>query len=156
MDNRPIGVCDSGLGGIVVLSELMKMLPNEKFIYLGDTARFPYGNKTEEKLSEYLKEIINFLITKDVKSVIVACGTASTVLPRVLEEKFDVPVIGIIESTAAGVSSDGQTIGVISTERTTRSGAWTKEIKARNADKKVIENSCPVLAPLAEARMDRE
>jgi len=151
MNNKPIGICDSGIGGIVVLSEIVKSLPNESFIYLGDTARFPYGTKSKENLIKYTKEMINFLINQDVKAIIIACGTASTVLPTILEESYPVPIIGILESSLIKFDTKQKEIGVIATSRTIASKAWDIILKKDSPNIEIVANACPILAPLAEA-----
>ena len=147
MDNRPIGICDSGIGGIVVLSEIIKLLPNENFIYLGDTARFPYGNKSKDNIIKYTKESIEFLIDNGVKAVVVACGTASSILSEI-NKKYEVPVIGIIESVTI---NNHQKIGVIATPRTIASQVWNKYLEKKYPKIEIIGVPCPILAPLAEA-----
>jgi len=151
MDNRPIGICDSGVGGIVVLSESIKLLPNEDFIYLGDTGRFPYGTKSKGNIINYTKESIEFLINQNVKMVVVACGTASSILPEVLNESYSVPVIGVLEPILADIDSDTKKIGVIATSRTIASGAWNNILKEKFPNLEIIESACPILASLAEA-----
>jgi len=149
MDNRPIGVCDSGIGGIVVLSEIIKKLPHESFIYLGDTGRFPYGSKSQENIIKYTKESIAFLIKQNVKAIVVACGTASTVLSEVLKYKYPVPIIGIIEPTMNAIT--GPNVAVIATARTIASKVWDQILLEHNPNLKIASNGCPLLAPMAEA-----
>jgi len=151
MNNKSIGICDSGVGGIAVLSEIIKTLPEESYIYLGDTARFPYGSKSKESLIKYTKEMINFLINQDVKVVVVACGTASSVLPEVLEQKYPVPIIGILEPTLIRIDDNTKEIGIIATSRTITSKAWDKIVNEKYPNINIITNACPILAPLAEA-----
>ncbi|MCL2384035.1 MAG: glutamate racemase [Oscillospiraceae bacterium] len=151
MDNRPIGVCDSGIGGIVVLSEIIKLLPNEKFIYLGDTGRFPYGTKSKETLVRYTKESVEFLISKNVKAIVIACGTASSVLAEVLKENYGVPIIGVFKPTVLGISKSDKKIGIIATSRTIASKEWDVMIKQVHPNKEIVDKACPILAPLAEA-----
>ena len=150
LDNRPIGVCDSGIGGVVVLSEIIKLLPKENFIYLGDTGRFPYGTKSKENLIKYTKEMIEFLINKNVKEIVIACGTASSVLSEVLKENYNVPITGVFKPTVLGINKQSTSIGVIATSRTIASKAWEIAIKEIDSNKKIITNGCPILASLAE------
>lgn len=155
MDNRPIGVFDSGLGGLNVLKELKKKLPNENFIYLGDTKRFPYGSKSKEAIIQISKENVEFLINKDVKLVIIACGTATSQALDSLKEEYDIPIIGIIEPTILNmkerINNDSEvTIGIIATKGTIRSGAWENTILKYIPDASVINQSAPLLATMAE------
>ena len=150
MDSRPIGVYDSGVGGIVVLSEIIKILPNEDFIYLGDTARFPYGTKSKENIIKYTKESIKFLIDKNVKAIVIACGTASTVLPEVLKTTYNIPIIGVLEPTIASIDDKTKKIGIIATSRTITSKAWDIMLIDKYPNLEIISNACPILASLAE------
>lgn len=99
MDNRPIGVFDSGVGGMTVLKELAKQLPNENFIYLGDTKRFPYGSKSKESIIELTKDGVEFLINKGVKLIVIACGTATSQALEEVQPLYNIPIIGVIEPT---------------------------------------------------------
>jgi len=151
MDNRPIGICDSGVGGIVVLSEIIKLLPNESFIYLGDTGRFPYGTKSKDSIIKYTEESIEFLIGKNVKAIVVACGTASTVLPEILKTKYNLPIIGVLEPTLLQIDNNNKKIGIIATPRTIASKTWDLILKEKYPNREVIGKACPLLVPLAEA-----
>lgn len=154
MDNRPIGVFDSGLGGLTVLSELMKKFQKEKFIYLGDTKRFPYGQKSTDAIIEISKKNIDFLISKDVKLIIIACGTVTSQALDTLKNIYDIPIIGIIEPTVINlknrINDNEKNIGVIATKGTIRSGAWEKSILKHIPDSKVINEPAPLLATMAE------
>lgn len=154
MDSRPIGVFDSGLGGLNVLKELMKVFPNEKFIYLGDTKRFPYGQKSREAIIDISKQNVEFLISKGVKLVIIACGTATSQALDIIKELYDVPIIGIIEPTVLNlknrIKNDEKNIGVIATKGTIRSGAWEKKILEYIPDCHIINEPAPLLATMAE------
>ncbi|MCI8396885.1 MAG: hypothetical protein HFJ52_04350 [Clostridia bacterium] len=99
MENKPIGIFDSGVGGLTVLAEIKKLLPNQDIIYLGDTLNFPYGSKTKEEIIKYSKENVEFLLSQNVKLVVIACGTATSQALDVVQEKYNVPIIGIIEPT---------------------------------------------------------
>ena len=105
MDNRPIGVFDSGVGGMTVLKELAKQLPNENFIYLGDTLNFPYGEKSKEEIVKYSRKNIEYLISQNVKMVVIACGTATSQALKEMKEIFSIPIIGIIKPTADYVTN---------------------------------------------------
>ena len=154
MDNRPIGVFDSGLGGLTVLNELMKKFPEEKFIYLGDTKRFPYGQKSADAIIEISKKNIDFLISKDVKLIIIACGTVTSQALDTLKNIYDIPIIGIIEPTVINlknrIKDNEKNIGVIATKGTIRSGAWEKSILKYIPDSIVINEPAPLLATMAE------
>lgn len=157
MDNRPIGVFDSGLGGLTAVKELKKIMPHEDIIYLGDTARVPYGSRSEETLIKYTVQDINFLLTHDIKAIVVACGTASSVsVPKILD-KYDVPIFDVVKPTVLSAISGkkGQKIGIIGTKATIKSGSYEKLIKEisseKNLDIKVFAKACPLFVPLVEA-----
>jgi len=151
IDNA-IGIFDSGIGGLTVLHSIRDHLPNEDTIYLGDTARVPYGTKSARIVTQYAMEIGTFLAKMNVKALVVACNTASAVALPSLRGAFDLPVIGMIYSAArkaASVSRNGR-IGVIGTEGTIRSGAYERAVKEINPDLIVEGRACPLLVPLAE------
>lgn len=153
MDNRPIGVFDSGLGGLNVLKELMLKMPNEKYIYLGDTARFPYGQKSKEAIIEISKQNIEFLISKNVKMIIIACGTATSQALEEVKRLYDVPIVGIIEPTVINLKKivgKKEEIGVIATKGTIRSGEWEKKIHELIPEATIISQEAPLLATMAE------
>ena len=129
-----IGVFDSGIGGLTVLKEIRKVLPDEKIYYLGDTARVPYGEKTKELIIRYSKEIVEFLLEKNVSAIVVACNTATALALKELKETFKIPIIGVIEAgarTAIEATESGK-IGVIGTKATIQSGKYEEEIKLFN------------------------
>jgi glutamate racemase len=149
---KAIGIFDSGVGGLTVLKEVMKTLPQEDTIYLGDTARVPYGTKSPETVTRYAMEITSFLVGRDIKLLIAACNTASAVSLDALKKRFPIPIVGVIEPgamRAASVTRSGK-IGVIGTEGTIRSSAYTKAIKRINPGIEVITRPCPLFVPLAE------
>ena len=151
MNNKAIGIFDSGIGGLMVLKEMMKKMPNEKYIYLGDTKNFPYGEKNKENIIKYTKNNIKTLIKYDVKLIVIACGTATSQALDKVKNEFEVPIIGIIEPTVNYISTLGlNKIGVMATTGTIRSGAWGKAIKEKSPNMKVVNLACPVLANLAE------
>lgn len=153
MDSRPIGVFDSGLGGLNVLKELRKELPDENFIYLGDTKRFPYGQKSAEAIIDISKQNVEFLISKNVKLVVIACGTATSQALNTLSGLYEVPIVGIIEPTVLNLKNrigDKKRIGVIATKGTIRSGAWEKKILEYIPDSVVTNEEAPLLATMAE------
>ncbi len=147
-----IGIFDSGVGGLTVVSEVIKALPNENIIYFGDTARVPYGSKSKETVTKYSKQIMNFLISKNVKAVIVACNTASSNSYDELVQSFDVPIIEVVRPGVQLCLStpDVKNVGVIGTERTIISGAYEKFLKAQRPDITVFSKACPLFVPLAE------
>lgn len=151
MDNRPIGMFDSGVGGLTVYKEVKKMIPNEKIIYLGDTKRFPYGSKTKETIIEFSKECIEFLISKNVKMIIIACGTATSYALEQVKNIYNIPIIGIIDPTVDYIQHKRyKKIGVIATRGTILSGSWEAKLKNERHNIQVVSKECPLLAPMAE------
>ncbi|MEG1285030.1 MAG: glutamate racemase [Romboutsia sp.] len=152
MSNRPIGVFDSGLGGLTVLKEIMKILPNENIIYFGDTARVPYGPRSKETVIKYTFQAIKFLISKDVKSIVIACNTASARALKEAQEKYELPILGVIEAGAktAAYSTNNKIVGVIGTEGTINSKAYNVEIGKIDKDIKIIDKACPLFVPIVE------
>lgn len=152
MNKKAIGIYDSGVGGLTVFKEIKKKMPNENIIYLGDTRNFPYGNKEKKEIIEFAIQNTEILIKEQVKIVIVACGTATSQAIDILRQKFDIPIIGIIEPTVQYIKNQGyHKVGVIATEGTIRSGAWEKILKQEIPDIKVINKACPMLANIAES-----
>ena len=155
MDKRPIGIFDSGVGGMTVLAEIRKHFPNEDLIYLGDTKNFPYGDKSKETIIKMATKCAGFLISKDVKLIIIACGTATSQALEELRRIYKVPIIGIITPTILNIKKNideakQTTIGVIATEGTIRSNKWQEEIEEVITNVQVINKACPLLAPMAE------
>ncbi len=150
--DRPIGVFDSGIGGLTVLKALTAALPAEDFIYLGDTARLPYGTKSNEVIIRYSKENTSFLLAKGIKMLVVACNTSSAVALDAIASDTMVPVIGVIEpgAHAAAKASRIGKIGVIGTEATIASGAYTRAIQRLSPRAEIYTRACPLLVPLAE------
>jgi glutamate racemase len=151
-DNRPIGIFDSGVGGLTVVDQIWKILPNEYLIYFGDTARVPYGTKSKETVTKFSVENVEFLMKHDVKLVLVACNTASSLSLDFLKKCFRVPMIGVIEPgarEAASATRSGR-IGVIGTRATISSGAYEGVIKKLSRNSNVYAQSCPLFVPLAE------
>jgi glutamate racemase len=149
---RPIGVFDSGIGGLTVVKALCDRLPNETIVYLGDTARVPYGPKSPDTVQRYSLELAHMLMQKDAKALVVACNTVSSVALPLLTRKFSVPVIGVIEpgARAALQATRNQHVGVIGTRATIRSGAYEKALRARDGNVRVSSRACPLLVPLIE------
>ena len=151
MNNKAIGIFDSGVGGLTVLAEICKTLPNENIIYLGDTKNFPYGSKSKEEIIEFAMQNVKTLMEKQAKVIIIACGTATSQALDVLKQKFDIPIIGIIDPTVEYVKNKKyQEIGVIATEGTIRSGAWEQKLKEKMPEINVTNKACPMLATIAE------
>lgn len=149
---KAIGIFDSGVGGLTVLKEIVRALPQEDTIYLGDTARVPYGTKSPETVTRYARQITAFLVQRDIKLLVVACNTASAVSLDALKETFDLPIVGVIEPgarRAAAVTRTGK-VGVIGTAGTIKSSAYSKAIKRINPEIQVVTRACPLFVPLAE------
>lgn len=152
MDKRYIGVFDSGLGGLTVLKEIQRELPNENTIYFGDIARVPYGPKSESEIVEYTKQAIDFLISKDVKVVVIACNTATARALAKVKNRYRVPVIGVIDGgvKTAIMSTKNKKIGVIGTEGTINSDQYNKKIKEIDNEIYVYSKACPPFVELVE------
>lgn len=149
--NAPIGLYDSGLGGLSVVREVLRQLPHESLTYIGDTARVPYGGRTPDELLAFNREILDLLLQSGVKAVVVACNTSSAVALPVLDAECPVPILGLIEAGARAAVSEGRRIGVIATEATIRSRAHVRAIEAMDAPCQVFPTSCPLLVPMIEA-----
>ena len=150
--NLPIGIFDSGVGGLTVYRALHEHLPNERFIYLGDTARVPYGTKSLATVERYAVENARFLASHGIKLLVVACNTASALALPAIRSALKIDVVGVIGpgARAAAALSKGKRIGVVATESTVQSGAYTRAIKKADAKATVIERACPLFVPLAE------
>jgi glutamate racemase len=150
-DNRPIGLFDSGIGGLTILRSLMSALPNESFIYLGDTARLPYGSKSPETIKRYVKQNMTLLGNLDVKGVVVACNSASTVLLD-KDTEFPVPIYNVIEPGAESALQVSTTkrIGVIGTNATVHAHAYGHVLQKLDSNCTVFSRACPLLVPLVE------
>ena len=156
--SQPIGVFDSGVGGLSVLKHLVHFLPSEHYVYLGDTARVPYGNKSVETVQQYSKQCTQFLLRQNVKLIVVACNTASSVAMDIIRACSSVPVIGVIEPCAQAVCEQTRNgvIGVIGTRATVGSKAYEEAIfskagsKVMAKDMRVLSQACPLFVPLAE------
>lgn len=150
--HAPIGVFDSGVGGLTVAREIMRQIPNERIVYFGDTARVPYGSKSQDTIIRYSRQIIRFLRTKGVKAIVVACNTASAFALETIKPELDIPIIGVVKpgaKVAAQTTKNGK-IGVIGTEGTIRSEIYTKTIHKENSKAEVMGKACPLLVPLVE------
>ena len=151
MDNRPIGVFDSGLGGLTAFKELEKLLPHEDIIYFGDTGRVPYGTKSKETIRRYTAQIISFLRAHKVKAVLAACGTVSSVASDI-GAASGIPFVDVLHSTAAAAvkASKNCKIGIIGTPATIASGSYEREMLKLNADLTAFGQACPMFVPLVE------
>ena len=149
---RPIGIFDSGIGGLTVVKELKKQLPNEQLIYFGDTARIPYGTKSKKLIQQFAVEDARFLMQFDIKLLIVACNTASALAIDTLREHFSLPIVGVVKpgARAAAVQTKNRKIGVIGTPSTINSDAYADEIKFHLDSEDVYSQACPLLVPLVE------
>ncbi len=150
--DRPIGIFDSGIGGLTVVRSLAKRMPREDIIYFGDTARVPYGNKSKSTIIRFSEQIMEFLVKKKVKYVIIACNTASGFALEHIENKYSLPVEGVIKSGVeeAVKLSGGPKIGVIGTRSTIESGSYLKELKSKDPSFTLYSQACPLLVPLVE------
>jgi glutamate racemase len=149
---KPVGVFDSGIGGLTVVKRLSSVLPEENIVYFGDTARVPYGSKSNSTVIEYSLQDAKFLMNKNVKAIVVACNTASSIALKHLKENFGVPVIGMIDpgAQAAVNSTRNGRIGVIGTRATINNNAYSQAIKKLSPELQVFEKACPLFVPLAE------
>ena len=149
MDKRPIGVFDSGLGGLTVVKELMKWLPREDIVYFGDTARIPYGTRSNETVIRYSEQCIRFLLSQGIKMIVIACNTVSSISLDIVKEKFDIPILGVIEPGAreAAASTRNKRLGVIGTQATIRSRAYEKAVSRLDPEIRIFTNPCTLLYP---------
>jgi glutamate racemase len=152
LDTRPVGVFDSGIGGLTVVKEIMKIIPNEDIVYFGDTARVPYGSKSKETIIKFARQDARFLIEKGVKAIVIACNTASAFSLETLKNELSIPIIGVIEpgAHAAVKSTVNGNIGIIGTEGTIGSGAYEKAILKLRSDYRISGYPCPLFVPLVE------
>lgn len=152
ISGAPIGVFDSGVGGLTVAREIMRNLPNEHIVYFGDTARVPYGSKSKDTVIRYSRQIIRFLLTQNVKAIVIACNTASALALETVEKEFDIPIIGVIESgaRAAAAATVNKRVGVIGTESTINSRMYNRCIGELDPEITVLGKACPLFCPLVE------
>lgn len=150
--SRPIGIFDSGIGGLTVLKEISRILPDENVVYFGDTARVPYGTKSKETVIKFSVQDADFLMDLDVKMIVVACNTASSLSIDVLKRRYDVPLVGVIEPGAAKAAriTGSMKVGVIGTKATIASGIYEREIRSLDPRIDVVSASCPLFVPLVE------
>lgn len=150
--NRPIGIFDSGLGGLTVVKELVAALPKENLVYFGDTARVPYGTKSRETIIRYSREIVEVLLKYKVKMIVVACNTASSLALDVLKRECPVPVVGVIDPGVrkAALSTKSKKIGIIATQSTVKSGKYTQRLNDFQPHLHIVSQPCPLFVPLVE------
>ncbi|WP_330571861.1 glutamate racemase [Muricomes intestini] len=148
----PIGVFDSGVGGLTVVREMIRQLPDENIVYFGDTARVPYGSKSQNTIIRFSEQIIRFLQKKQVKTIVIACNTASALALDAVRDEFDVPILGVVTpgARAAVEATRNLKVGVVGTDATVQSGVYTKIIQRMNPKIEVIEKACPLFVPLVE------
>jgi len=148
----PIGVFDSGVGGLTVVREIMRQIPQERIVYFGDTARVPYGTKSRDTVLRYSRQIVRFLQTRQVKAIVIACNTASAYAPEVLQQEIDIPILGVVKPGArvAAQETSGGNIGVIGTEGTVGSHIYRDYIQSICPKARVFEKACPLFVSLAE------
>ncbi|MGN0480557.1 MAG: glutamate racemase [Lachnospiraceae bacterium] len=153
--DAPIGVFDSGVGGLTVAREIINQIPNERIVYFGDTARVPYGSKSKDTIIRFSRQIIRFLQTEGVKAIVIACNTASAFAIDVVSKEFDMPIIGVVKPGArvAAATTKNNRIGIIGTEGTINSGIYTEFITNLRPEVKVIGKACPLFVPLVEEGM---
>ncbi|EGE53978.1 glutamate racemase [Streptococcus parauberis] len=153
MDNRPIGFLDSGVGGLTVVRELRRQLPHENIVYIGDSARAPYGPRPAEQIREFTWDLVNFLLTKDVKMIVFACNTATAVAWEEVKEALSIPVLGVIlpGSSAAIKSTTNRKVGVIGTPMTVSSNIYQEKIQLLAPMLSVISLACPKFVPIVES-----
>ncbi|MER2063341.1 MAG: glutamate racemase [Alkalibacterium sp.] len=152
MSNRPIGLLDSGVGGLTVLKAVKDRLPNESFVYIGDTKRCPYGNRTTEEIITYTLEMVQFLMEQHVKMIVIACNTATAHALDIVKDKVDVPVIGVVGpgSAAAAANSETKEIGVLATLSTVESGFYEQSLLEKDQALKVKSLACPEFVDIVE------
>ena len=157
MNNNKVGVFDSGIGGLSVFSRLIKMLPNENYIYFGDTLHLPYGNKTKEELIEISLNIFDFFKEKGVKAVVMACNTTSATVYDVVKSKYDFEIYPIVQNVSNCIANKGyKRIGVFATNATVNSHAYKKELQKCNSNLEVFETACPTWVSIVENSLQKE
>lgn len=152
MDRRPIGVFDSGLGGLTAVRELARLMPEEELVYFGDTGRVPYGGRSRDTIIKYARQDMNFLRSFDPKAIVIACGTVSTTALDVLQRENDIPVFGVVEPAvhAAAERTVSGRVGLIGTKASIRTRTYERELGKLRPDAQVLSEACPLLVPLVE------
>lgn len=150
--DAPIGVFDSGIGGLTVAKEIMRQLPGENLVYFGDTARVPYGTKSRDTVCKYSRQIARFLLSQNVKAIVIACNTASALAMEELEDMLEVPVIDVVQPGArmAAASTQNHKIGILGTQSTIKSGIYERYLHRMNPELTVVSKACPLFVPLVE------
>ena len=158
MKNLSIGMFDSGIGGLTVLKEVKKLLPSEHILYLGDSARVPYGSKSPQTVTRYALESAIFLLTKGIKLLVIACNTSSALALHILKKKLPIPVLGVIDPAAVEAARLTRTkrVGVIGTRATTRSMAYEKAVRKLDAEIEVVSMACPLFVPIVEEGLEND
>ena len=153
MDQRPIGVFDSGLGGLTAVHSLWRILPEEDLIYFGDTARVPYGGRSRETILKYARQDVRFLRSFDLKAILIACGTVTTTSLDILQAENDLPMVGVVEPTCrrAVLVTKNRRVGMIATAASVRSGAYEAALRRLDPEVTVFSKACPLFVPLTEA-----
>ena len=152
MDMRPIGVFDSGLGGLTAVASLRRILPEEDLIYFGDTARVPYGGRSKETILKYARQDVRFLRSFDLKAILIACGTVTTTSLPTLQSENDLPLVGVVEPTCrrAAMVTRSKRVGIIATQASIRSGAYEAVLRRLDPEIQVMGQPCPLFVPLVE------
>ena len=152
MDRRPLGVFDSGLGGLTAVRELRSILPSENIIYFGDTSRVPYGGRSSEILHHYARQDVHFLRSFDIKAILVACGTVSTTALPALQRENDLPVLGVVDPACrrAAAKTRSKRVGLIATAASVHSGAYERTLHEIDPEIRVVSKACPLFVPLVE------
>ena len=152
MDRRPLGVFDSGLGGLTAVRELRSILPSENIIYFGDTSRVPYGSRSSEILHHYARQDVHFLRSFDIKAILVACGTVSTTALPALQQENDLPILGVVDPACrrAAAKTRNKRVGLIATAASVHSGAYERTLRAIDPEIEVVSKACPLFVPLVE------
>ena len=153
MNSRPIGMFDSGVGGLTVYKDIRKLFPNDNIVYLGDTKNFPYGSKSKENIINYTKQGLDFLVSKGARAIVIACGTATSQALDIVKNLYSVPIIGMIEPTCDYISKSPNiaSVGVLATEGSIKSESWQHFLSMYKPNLIVKSRACPLLAPMAEA-----
>lgn len=150
INSKPIGIFDSGFGGITILRELLKLMPNENYIYLGDNKNIPYGDKSKKEIAKLSSKMADFLIRKNCKILVIGCNTISASAYEILKEKYNVPIIEVISNACKNAISDSNNISIMATKFTVKSKIYIKKIKEYNKDIKITQISCAYLCPMIE------
>ena len=152
MDNRPIGVFDSGLGGLTAVRRMAAVMPEESIVYFGDTGRVPYGTRSKDTIFRYAMQDVNFLRSFDLKAIVIACGTVSSIALEAVAQEQPLPIFGVVAPTAkrAAATTRNGKIGIIATPATIRTGAYERVIARENPQARLFAKSCPLFVPLVE------